>query len=94
LPVDLNGIGNAIGSPSVNSVGEVEMSFRDVIPGSDCGIRWTPRPTGTDIHRSTPVIGPRTGSPRVHADFADHSFEHAVANTRTSWTAHLGQTGT
>jgi hypothetical protein len=93
LPVEVNGIGNAVDEPVVNSVGEVEMTFHDVIPGSDCGIRWTPRPTGAGIHRSTSVIGPRTGSPCVHADCADHSFEHAVTHTRRSWTAHLGQTG-
>jgi hypothetical protein len=60
LPVEVNGIGDAIGPPAVNSVGEVELSFRDVIPGTDCGIRWTPRPAGIGIHRSGQAIGPRT----------------------------------
>jgi hypothetical protein len=73
----------------VNSVGEVEMSFRDLIPGRDRGIRWTPRPTDSDIHRQASVIGPRTGSPSASADRAD---ENAAA--RSSWTAHLEQTGT
>jgi len=94
LPVEVNGIGDAIGSPVLNSVGEVAMTFRDTIPGDDCGIRWTPSPTSTGIHRSTSVIGPRTGSPFAPADRADDTFEHAVANARRSWTAHLEQTGT
>jgi hypothetical protein len=91
LPVEVNGIGDEICSPAVNSVGEVEMSFRDLIPGHDRGIRWTPRPTDTDIHRQASVIGPRTGSPSTSADRAD---ENAVAAPRRSWTAHLEQTGT
>lgn len=91
LPIEVNGIGDALGSPVVNSVGEVEMSFRDTIPGRDCGISWTPRPIGTGIHRAASTIGRRTGSPCAPADLAN---ENAVANARRSWTAHLERTGT
>jgi hypothetical protein len=41
LPTAVNGIGDVVEQPAVNSVGEVEMSFRDVLPGCDYGIRWT-----------------------------------------------------
>jgi hypothetical protein len=85
LPTEVNGIGGAVEQPVVNSVGEVEMSFRDLIPGRDNGIRWTPRQAGAGIRRYSSAIG----SPCVR-----EPFDNAVTTGLASWTAHLGQTGT
>ncbi|HWO60721.1 MAG TPA: hypothetical protein VNO31_11890 [Umezawaea sp.] len=79
LPAEVNGIGDAVEHPAVNSVGEVEMSFLDVIPGRDNGIRWTPQQGETGIRRHTPTMG----SPRP--------FDNAVTKGPASWA--LGQTG-
>lgn len=94
LPVEVKGIGDVGEQPVVNSVGEVEMSFRDVIPGSDNGISWTPRPDGTAVPENPSTIGTHTDLPTTHGDRAESSFDHPPPAGRTSWTAHLGQTGT
>ena len=94
VPSEVTTIGDQGELPTVNSVGEVEMSFRDTIPGRDYGIRWTPRePAENAAHRPTTVLGARTTTRCAHADCADEYVENAVVNGHASWTAHLGQTG-
>ncbi len=84
LPTEVHGIGDFTEPPAVNPVGEVEMSFRDVVPGLDCGIRWASRPAENGLRRPASTIDQRVSAP----------FENVVTSGGPSWTAHLDRTGT
>ena len=86
LPTGVSTLGEQGEPLTVNSVGEVEMSFRDTIPGRDYGIRWTPRETA--VPKPPTVLEPRGTTRCAHADCADEPV-----GGHSSWTAHLGQTG-